>query len=194
MLAHGNLGGGQQLQRCHGQPIHRREQDRADSCLHRSADERRDQNAAELRIRGKIETGDFDVFLCHNSKDKAQVMAIGERLKERGILPWLDTWEIRPGTRWQQELQKHIKSVSSAAVFIGPAGAGPWQDVEVEALLTEIANRRRPLIPVILEGRKGQPRLPSFLKIWHEVDMRQPDPDPFEQLVWGITGERKARV
>jgi len=162
--------------------------------MNRSADERRDQNAAELRIRGKIETGDFDVFLCHNSKDKAQVMAIGERLKERGILPWLDTWEIRPGTRWQQELQKHIKSVSSAAVFIGPAGAGPWQDVEVEALLTEIANRRRPLIPVILEGRKGQPRLPSFLKIWHEVDMRQPDPDPFEQLVWGITGERKARV
>jgi hypothetical protein len=31
-----------------------------------------------------------------NSPDKKQVMAIGERLKERGILPWLDIWEIRP--------------------------------------------------------------------------------------------------
>jgi hypothetical protein len=31
------------------------------------------------------------VFMCHNSKDKQEVMAIGERLKERGILPWLDT-------------------------------------------------------------------------------------------------------
>ena len=57
----------------------------------------------------------------------------------------------------------------------------------------EIAKRRRPLIPVILEGRQGQPKLPPFLRIWHEVDMRQQSPDPFEQLVWGITGERSAQ-
>ncbi len=169
------------------------EADIAVAAMNRSADERRDQNAAELRLKGKMETGDYDVFLCHNSKDKKHVMAIGERLKEGGILPWLDVWEIRPGTRWQQELQKHIKSIKSAAVFIGPNGAGPWQDVEVEALLMEIAKRKRPLIPVILEGRRGQPRLPPFLGIWHEVDMRRLNPDPFEQLVWGITGERSSR-
>ena len=92
--------------------------------MNRSADERRDQNAAALRLKGKIETGDYDVFLCHNSRDKEQVMAIGERLKERGILPWLDVWEIPPGTRWQKELQKQLKSVRSAAVFIGPEGPG----------------------------------------------------------------------
>ncbi len=50
----------------------------------------------------------------------------------------------------------------------------------------------RPLIPVILRGRTGRPRLPAFLDSWHMVDMRQPDPDPFEQLVWGITGENPA--
>jgi WD40 repeat protein len=161
--------------------------------MNRSADERRDQNADGLRLKGKIETDDYDVFLCHNSRDKKQVMAIGERLKERGILPWLDAWEIRPGTRWQKELQKHLKSVKSAAVFIGPGGAGPWQDAEVDALLAEIAKRKRPIIPVILEGRQGQPRLPPFLGIWHAVDMRQPSPDPFEQLVWGITGERSVK-
>jgi len=160
--------------------------------MNRSADERRDRSAAALRLKGKIETGDYDVFLCHNSRDKNHVMAIGERLKDRGILPWLDTWEIRPGSRWQQELQKQIKSIKSAAVFIGPRGAGPWQDAEVEALLVEISKRRRPLIPVILEGRQGQPKLPPFLRIWHVVDMRQQSPDPFEQLVWGITGERSA--
>lgn len=160
--------------------------------MNRSANERRDLSAAALRLKGKMETGDYDVFLCHNSKDKKHVMVIGERLKERGILPWLDVWEIRPGTRWQQELQKQIKSIKSAAVFVGPRGAGPWQDAEVEALLVGIAKRKRPIIPVILEGRRSQPRLPSFLGIWHEVDMRQPDPDPFEQLVWGITGEKSA--
>lgn len=55
--------------------------------MNRNADQRRDQNADALRLKGKMETGDYDVFLCHNSKDKKQVMAIGERLKERGILP-----------------------------------------------------------------------------------------------------------
>src|SRR5207244_1598300 len=62
--------------------------DRAVAEMNRNADERRDLNAAALRLRGKVETSDYDVFLCHNSRDKKQVMAIGERLKERGILPW----------------------------------------------------------------------------------------------------------
>jgi hypothetical protein len=161
--------------------------------MNRSADERRDQGAAALRLKGKIATSDYDVFMCYNSKDRDQVVAIGERLKERGILPWLDVWAIRPGMRWQKELLKHIKSIKAAAVFIGPGGPGPWQGLEVETLLGQIAGRNRPLIPVILEGRKGQPRLPSFLPALHLVDLRRPDPDPFEQLIWGITGEKSTR-
>jgi hypothetical protein len=160
------------------------------SAMNRSADESRDRSVAATRLKGKIETGDYDVFLCHNSKDKLHIIAIGERLKERGILPWLDIWEIRPGLRWQKELQRNVKKVKSAAVFIGAHGAGPWQELEVESLLQQFARRNRPIIPVILEGRLGSPRLPAFLSSWHIVDMRKPDPDPFEQLVWGITGEK----
>jgi GTPase SAR1 family protein len=160
------------------------------SAMNRSADEQRDRNVAETRLKGKVQTADFDVFLCHNSKDKPQVMAIGERLKERGILPWLDVWEIPPGKRWQQELRRAIKSVKTVAVFIGPGGTGPWQELEVESLLGEFAKRGKPIIPVILEGRQGTPRLPAFLNAWHKVDMRNPNPDPLEQLIWGITGDR----
>ena len=161
--------------------------------MNRSADERRDLSVAALRLKGKIETSDYDVFMCYNSRDREHVMTIGEQLKGRGILPWLDIWAIPPGTRWQKDLQKQLKSIKSAAVFIGSGGPGPWQELEVESLLVQIAKRNRPLIPVILEGRTGTPRLPAFLKSWHMVDMRQPDPDPFEQLVWGITGERPAK-
>jgi WD40 repeat protein len=158
--------------------------------MNRSADNRRNKNVAEVRLRGKIETSDYDVFMCYNSRDRESVKVTSEQLKELGILPWLDVWEIRPGTRWQQELQKQIKSIKSAAVFIGPRGPGPWQDVEVEALLTQLVKRKCPIIPVILEGREGQPQLPPFLGLLHVVDMRLPDPDPFKQLVWGITGEK----
>jgi GTPase SAR1 family protein len=158
--------------------------------MNRSADDRRDENVAGVRIRGKIETRDYDVFLCYNSRDRSRVEAIGRQLKKRGILPWLDVWEIRPGTRWQPELNKQVKSIKSAAVFIGPQGPGPWQEAEIEALLTQLVKRKCPIIPVILEGRQGQPQLPPFLGTLHVVDMRQPDPDPFRQLIWGVTGER----
>jgi hypothetical protein len=134
--------------------------------------------------------GDYDVFMCYNSKDERKVIAIGARLKERGILPWIAPWELRPGTRWQKELRKHLRSIKSAAVFIGERGPGPWQELEVEIALVELIRDGRPVIPVILEGRRGNPRLPDFLDLLHRVDMRQPDPDPFEMLVYGITGQK----
>jgi len=159
------------------------------SVMHRSAITRRDSDVATTRLHGKIQTGDFDVFLCHNGRDKAEVAAIGERLKARGIHPWLDVWEIPPGASWQDALAKQIKSVRSAAVFVGKR-TGPWQDMETKALLQRFVKSKLPVIPVILESRKGNPRLPGFLPLLHRVDMRESDPDPFEQLVWGITGER----
>lgn len=158
--------------------------------MNRSADQQRNQSVAATRLKGKVETDDYDVFLCYNSKDRPAVEEIGQRLRERGILPWLDIWAMQPGTQWQKELYKRLKTIKSAAVFIGPGGPGPWQDLEVPSLLQQIAKRNRPLIPVILPGRKGDPRFPPFLALWHAVDMRQPVPDPFEQLIWGITGKR----
>ena len=32
------------------------------------------------------------------------------------------------------------------------------------------------------------PELPAFLESFHAVDFRKPDPDPMNQLIWGITG------
>lgn len=38
------------------------------------------------------------------------------------------------------------------------------------------------------------PRLPLFLENMTWVDFREPDPDPLEQLEFGITGRRSARA
>ncbi|HXX77488.1 MAG TPA: toll/interleukin-1 receptor domain-containing protein, partial [Ktedonobacteraceae bacterium] len=70
-------------------------------------------SAAATKLQGKIATGDFDVFLYHNGKAKLQVKEIGEKLKEQGILPWLDEWELPPGLSWQQGLEKQIKRIKS---------------------------------------------------------------------------------
>jgi nucleotide-binding universal stress UspA family protein len=138
--------------------------------------------------RGKKE---FDVFLCHNSKDKPEVKRIAELLKAQGIVPWLDEWELRPGLPWQRALEEQIEHIKTAAVFVGSNGRGPWQDMELEAFIREFVSRSCPVIPVVLADAPDKPQLPAFLRGMTWVDFRVGDPDPMERLVWGITGIRR---
>ena len=132
----------------------------------------------------------FDVFMCHNSEDKADVIEIADQLRQRGMKPWLDVWELRPGAIWQFALEQQIESIGAAAVFVGQHGVGPWQGEEVYAFLQEFIRRGCPVIPVMLPETQTQPRLPIFLKNRHWVDFRVRSPDPLSQLLWGITGEK----
>jgi hypothetical protein len=131
----------------------------------------------------------FDVFLCHNSADKLAVRWTAERLRERGIRPWLDEDELRPGRSWQEELEKLIEHINAAAVFVGPSGIGPWQNREMRAFLNEFAERQCPLIPVLLPGADA-PALPHFLRGLTWVDLGKQDKAGIDRLVWGITGRK----
>src|SRR5271165_5456142 len=134
----------------------------------------------------------FDVFLCHNNEDKPAVREISKKLAEKNIKPWFDEDQIRPGTSWQTALGQQIESIKSAAVFVGESGLGPWQNEEIQALLSEFVERKRPVIPTILASAKTTPKLPWTLKNRHRVDFRVPDPDPIRQLIWGIKGQKPA--
>lgn len=132
----------------------------------------------------------FDVFLCHNSKDKPEVKKIGEELKKRGMKPWLDEWELQPGRPWQRALEAQIASISSAAVFVGKDGVGPWQQMELEAYLREFVRRGRSVIPVLLKDAPEKPQVPLFLQGMTWVDFSKQEPDPMKQLIWGITSKK----
>jgi formylglycine-generating enzyme required for sulfatase activity len=135
-------------------------------------------------------TEQFDVFLCHNSEDKPQVREIAEQLQQHGLKPWLDIWELPPGRSWQRLLEKQIEQISSAAVFVGENGFGPWQQQELYAFLSEFVSRDCPVIPVLLPNAPTKPELPVFLRQFTWVDFRASDPDPMYQLRWGITGKK----
>ncbi len=143
---------------------------------------------AELLMSKRV-AGAFDVFLCHNDRDKPQVKQIGSKLKQLGILPWLDEWELRPGLPWQDALERQIGCVKSAAVFVGGEGVGPWQHQELAAFLRKFVNQGSPVIPVLLPEAPSEPDLPLFLDGMTWVDFRETDPDPMDRLVWGITGK-----
>ncbi len=159
----------------------------------RAADATKEKAEASAIIEGKRATNDFDVFLCHNSRSKPAVKKIAEELIKHGILPWLDEWELRPGFPWQDALERQIKTIKAAAVFVGPDGMGPWQDQELKAFIRKFVAKQAPVIPVLLEGLMEVPELPTFFEGFHAVDFRKPSPDPMEQLRWGITGDRGGR-
>ena len=73
-----------------------------------------------------------------------------------------------------------------------PSGDWPLADMEQEAFLRQFVKRDCPVIPVILPDCEGDLDLPAFLEGMTRVDFRRDDPDPLEQLIWGITGQKRS--
>jgi hypothetical protein len=140
--------------------------------------------------RHKSRISEFDVFICHNSENKSKIRKIVNQLKEKGIKPWLDEEQLRPGFPWQKVLEEQIEKIKSAAVFVGHQGVGPWQNMELRTFLEEFVRRQCPVIPVILPTAKSVPELPIFLRQLTWVDFRKDYQKALKNLVWGITGSR----
>lgn len=137
-------------------------------------------------IREKKRKEEYDVFLSYNSEDKIQVKEIAEKLKQRGILPWLDQDDLLPGMDWQETLEKQIRKIKSAIVFFGKHGVSRWQHLEIQAVQRKHVNQKCPVITAILPDCESDPELPLFLEGIQKVDFRNKDNDPIDQLRMGI--------
>ncbi len=132
----------------------------------------------------------YDVFLCHNGKDKPVVRKLRDALKQRQIRTWFDEDQLIPGRPWQEALEQAIQSIGAAAICVGPSGIGPWQDREMRAYIQEFVNQSATaVIPVLLPGVTDVPDLPLFLKPFHWVDLRDGvNGNGFRLLICGIRG------
>lgn len=159
--------------------------------LERNVRERRDEAIAAAAISVKDHQDLFDVFISYAHVDRESAVALANLLRDHGLRPWIDVWELAPGKPWLAALQEQIETVPAAAVLVGPSGVGPWQTAEANYLLQQFFARRCPVVPVLLPGG-GTPesRLPSMLAGMQAIDLSIDDPDPIRQLIWGITGKR----
>lgn len=132
----------------------------------------------------------YDVFLCHNNKDKDFVREIGNQLEEKGVKVWFDEKVIIPGQPWQKQLEENIKSANSVAIFIGKNGLGNWQDIEIDLSLLQCAERKCFIIPVIIGDCETDPAIPTRLKIFHTLNFRNV-PVPLEALIAGINKSKE---
>jgi hypothetical protein len=137
---------------------------------------------------------DFDIFLSHNSVDKAAVETIAHKLQTEGLNPWLDKWCFVPGRPWQQELATILRSCPTFGVFIGQNGLGDWAREELLVAQDRAAKERSfRLIPILLPGVSDPfdyGKLPPFLAQRTWVDFRRglDQPRPLRTLVNAIKG------
>src|SRR5262245_16060922 len=106
------------------------------------------------------------VFLSHNSDDKLAVETIARRLRDEGFKPWLDSWQLVPGEKWQPALEKALTEARASVVFVGPSGLGPWQDEEMRvAIDRRVGDPAYRVVPVLLPGAQRGKRgaVPPFL-------------------------------
>ena len=133
----------------------------------------------------------FDVFLSLNSRDKPAVRELAVALRRRGIEVWLDEDELQPGIPWQKLLEAAVKASKAGAVLVGRDGIGPWEDMEMRALLSRAVKQGIPVIPVLLPGAGAEPELPLFLEEVTYVDLRPGlTEDGLDRLIWGVTGRK----
>jgi hypothetical protein len=128
----------------------------------------------------------YDVFMCYNSEDRDAVSSIAFRFRNEGVIPWFDQWVLEPGDQWADALEEQIESIKSAVVFLGNGGAGPWQKVEVNALLRKLVDRGLKIFPVILPGGKGKVKVPLFLGGLQWIDFNGPGEDHLGRLIKAI--------
>jgi endonuclease I len=135
----------------------------------------------------------YDVFLCHNTVDKAAVETVATMLRARGIRCWLDKRELKPGTPWRKFVDTEWPRIGAIAIFLGPSGISDGQRYEIDNLVPRALDGCQSVVPVLLPTLPADvsPKkiVPDSLRerVW--VDFRDTAVDSIDALAWGINGE-----
>lgn len=131
-------------------------------------------------------TGEYDVLLLRNNEDKAHAEFIFEELKNYGLNPWSDKYDMLPGWMYLEDIDRILDCVKSVAVLIGKSETPVWDNLEITGFLQQAVSKGAPIIPVILSDVEELTEMPDFLlgMVW--VDFRNEKPDPLEMLIKAI--------
>ena len=140
---------------------------------------------------------EHDVFLCHNSADKAAIEGLRKRLEALGIHSWLDARSLRRDQHQQPQIEAAMEVLPCIAIFLGPSGIGKWQELEMQVASTLYAKRKRGVLVALLPGVLDDPKVPLFHADLPRIDLRKwnsPGEPGLTDLVAGIFGQAPEKV
>lgn len=103
-------------------------------------------------------------FISYAHEDKAVVMSLYEGLKEKQVTLWLDQVELSPGVRFQEEIERALRTSDAILVVLSKNSAlSDWLSFEGSFFYAREGNKL--IVPIVLddEGRECARTLP-FLK------------------------------
>lgn len=117
----------------------------------------------------------YDVFLAHGSGDKPLVNEIYETLLSKDYSVFLDSEELNAGAVWRPKLEDALRESRCFVICAGPAGPGPWTELEVDFALRR--NRQEPsfkVVPVLMPGGSNThlEQLSELLPSFQYIDLR----------------------
>lgn len=113
----------------------------------------------------------LQVFLCHSTEDKKQVLSLFRRLRKSKFDPWLDKKKLLPGHEWDQEIRKEVHKSEVVLICLSNGSLRKEGYVQREIKLALDVAEEKPdgtifIIPVRLE----ECGIPQRLRKWQCVD------------------------
>lgn len=123
----------------------------------------------------------YDIFISHNSKDKAIARSLSMRLKKDGLRVWFDEWEIKPGDLVGFKVEKGLEQSRILILLMSEAAFdSQWVTLERQTqLFRDPMNRKRRFVPVLLENCK----IPDMISQFAYVDWRKKSDDSYQKLL-----------
>jgi hypothetical protein len=86
------------------------------------------------------------VFISHAYKDREAAKELVNKLTTKGVQPWLDEYELKPGDSWEQQIKDALVESDTVVVLLGEGEPSP--NVLVEAGMAFEQGKR--IVPVVL--------------------------------------------
>lgn len=115
----------------------------------------------------------YDLFISHNSSDKKFALKLASDLKNSKIKVWFDTWEMKPGDRLRDKINRGIKGSKYCLVVLSENSIkAPWVKIELDSAMIEEIESQRVVVVPILYGKIKEKEIPADLKGKFFLDFR----------------------
>lgn len=121
---------------------------------------------------------EYDVFISHNSVDKAWVRALAARIEAetwngRSLRVFFDEWDIQPGENIPRAIEEALAKSRNFILVLSPdASRSAWVSAErLYCQMLDPLNRYLRLIPLLLRGTEAD--IPPFVRALKYIDFRE---------------------
>ena len=126
-------------------------------------------------------------FVSYSREDWEFVLRLSKDLKTKGAKVWMDKLDIRPGQRWEREVETALNNCSRMLVILSPASVGS-SNVLAEAAFA--IDEGKEVIPVLYLECK----IPFRLRPFQYADFRTSYDEGLQELLATLGNNRAAET